>query len=39
MSWNGKQLRIGLTPGEIALVRGRVGELLRRPDLAQLIAD
>lgn len=39
LAWNGKQLRIGLTPGEIALVRGRVGELLRRPDLAKLLAD
>lgn len=39
MSWNGKQLRIGLTPGEIALVRGRVGDLLRRADLAELAGD
>ncbi len=38
MSWNGSQLRIGLTPGEIALVRSRAGELLQRADLAQLTA-
>lgn len=36
MKWNGRQLRIGLTPGEIELVRGRVGDLLRRSDLAKL---
>lgn len=39
MSWNGSQLRIGLTPGEIALVRGRVGDLLRRSDLPKLTGD
>ncbi|MDF3070062.1 MAG: hypothetical protein K0R38_5663 [Polyangiaceae bacterium] len=39
LSWNGKQLRIGLTPGEIALVRGRIGDLLRRSDLAKLLGD
>jgi hypothetical protein len=38
-SWNGSRLRLGLTPGEIALVRGRVGDLLRRSDLANLLAD
>lgn len=29
MSWNGPRLRIGLTAGEIALVRSRAGELLK----------
>jgi hypothetical protein len=39
MSWNGTQLRLGLTPGEIDLVRDRVGALLRRSDLAELTSD
>lgn len=39
MTWNGRQLRIGLTPGEIELVRGRVGDLLRRSDLAKLTGE
>jgi hypothetical protein len=37
LSWDGDRLRIGLTPGEIALVRGRAGELLKRPDLETLL--
>jgi hypothetical protein len=37
MSWNGERLRIGLTAAEIALVRTRVGDLLRRPDLPALM--
>ncbi|HEY6078642.1 MAG TPA: hypothetical protein VIW29_07555 [Polyangiaceae bacterium] len=36
MSWQGERLRIGLSKSEIELVRQRVGELLQRPDLAQL---
>ncbi|RYZ09864.1 MAG: hypothetical protein EOO73_03000 [Myxococcales bacterium] len=39
LSWNGRQLRIGLTPGEISLVRGRAQDLLRRADLDKLLAD
>jgi hypothetical protein len=35
MSWSGSRLRIGLTRGEIELVRTRVRELLARPELAQ----
>ena len=38
MSWSGARVRIGLTSGEIALVKSRVRELLARPDLAQLTA-
>jgi hypothetical protein len=37
MSWNGSRLRIGLTSGEIELVRSRVRDLLARPDLASLV--
>jgi len=36
MTWTGSRLRIGLTQGEIELVRSRTWELLRRPDLPQL---
>lgn len=38
MSWQGEQLRIGLTKLEIALVRTRVTTLLKREDLARLTA-
>jgi len=37
LSWSGDRLRLGLTPGEIALVRGRAGDLLKRADLDSLL--
>jgi hypothetical protein len=37
MSWNGSRLRIGLTEGEIELVKSRVHDLLARPDLASIV--
>ncbi len=36
MSWTGKQLRIGLSDGEIKLVASRIALLLERPDLAKI---
>lgn len=38
MAWSGNRLRVGLTAGEIDLVKSRIRELLARPDLAQLTA-
>jgi hypothetical protein len=37
MSWIGERLRIGLSQGEIELVRSRVRELLARPDLSTIV--
>jgi hypothetical protein len=37
MSWHGSRLRIGLTPGEIEVVRSRLRDLLSRPDLARIV--
>jgi hypothetical protein len=37
MAWAGDHLRIGLTPGEIELVRSRVRDLLARPDLESIV--
>ena len=39
MTWNGEQLRVGLTANEIELVKSRIQQLLTRPDLAQLTAE
>jgi hypothetical protein len=39
LSWDRERLRLGLTPGEIELVRTRAGELLKRPDLATLSSE
>jgi hypothetical protein len=39
LAWNGDRLRIGLTSGEIELVRSRVQALLTRPDLSKLTGD